>query len=88
MKSFGKNKQTNKEWFEENINVLLPLLKIKRQIHVDCQHDPSCTSQKRIREAKTKFRRTARKCATEFWLKASARIKDAADRGESKSVYE
>ena len=34
------------------------------------------------------FWRTARKCATEFWLKAGARIQDAADRGDTKSVYE
>ena len=37
--SIGKKKQTNKNWFEENINVLLLLLKIKRQAHVDYQHD-------------------------------------------------
>ena len=35
-----------------------------------------------------KLLKTARKCATEFWLKASARIQDAADRGDTKSVYE
>ena len=72
-KSFGKNKHTNKDWFGENINVLLPTLKIKRQAHFDFQHDPSCTSQKRLCEVRKNFRRTARKCATEFRLKASAR---------------
>ena len=30
LKSFGKNKHTNKDWFEKKINVLLPLLKIKQ----------------------------------------------------------
>ena len=35
LESFGKNKHTNKDWFEENINVLLPLLKIKRETHVN-----------------------------------------------------
>ena len=35
LESFGKKKNTNKDWFEENINVLLPLIKIKQQTHVD-----------------------------------------------------
>ena len=88
MKSFGKNKHTSKDWFEENIKVLLPLLEIKRQAYVDYQHDQSCSSQKRLCEARKNFRRIARKCGTGFWLKASARIQDAADRGNTKSVYE
>ncbi|MCP4267312.1 MAG: hypothetical protein GY777_17355, partial [Candidatus Brocadiaceae bacterium] len=88
LESFGKNKLANKDWFEENTNVLLPLINIKRQAHVDYQHDPSSTSLKRLREARNNFRKTARKCATEFWLKASARIQAAADRGDTKSVYE
>ena len=88
LESFGKKKHTNKNWFEENINVLLPLIKIKRQAHVDYQHDPSSTSLKRLREARKTFRKTARKCANEFWLKTSAGIQAAADRGDTKSVYD
>ena len=71
---FGQNKHTNKDWIEENINVLLPLLKTKRQAHVDYQHEPSCTSQNRLRETIKKHSKTVRKCATEFLLKASGRI--------------
>ena len=55
LKSFGKNKPNNNGWFEKSINVLLPLLKIKRQAHVDCQYDTSCTSQKRLHEARKTF---------------------------------
>ena len=54
-KSFGKNKQTNKDWFGENINVLFPILKIKRQAHDDYQYDPKCTSQKRPRKARKTY---------------------------------
>ena len=88
LESFGKKKNTNKDWFEENINVLLPLIKIKRQAHVDYQHDPSSTSLNRLREARKTFRKTARKCANEFWLTTSAGIQAAADRGDTKSVYD
>ena len=88
LETFGKNKHANKDWFEENINILSPLLKKKRQAHVDYQRDPSSTCLNRLREARKNFRRAARKCATEFWLKASARIQAAADRGDTKSVYE
>ena len=35
-----------------------------------------------------RFRRAARKCATEFWLNASAGIQAAADKRDTKSVYE
>ena len=34
LESFGKKKHTNKDWFEENINVLLSLIKVIRQAHV------------------------------------------------------
>ena len=61
-----KKTHDNKYWFEENINVLLPLIKVKRQAHVECQHDQSSTSLNRLREARKVFRRTARKCANEF----------------------
>ena len=88
LESFGKKKHTNKDWFEENINVLLPLIKIKRQAHLDYQHDPSCTNLKSLREARKTFRKAARKCANEFWLKTSAGIQAAADRGDTKSVYD
>ena len=88
MGSFGKKTHDNKYWFEENINVLLPLIKVKRQAHVECQHDQSSTSLNRLREARKVFRRTARKCANEFWLKTSASIKAAADRADTKSVYD
>ena len=64
--TFGKNKHANKDWFEENINILSPLLKKKRQAHVDYQRDPSNTCLNRLREARKNFRRAARKCATEF----------------------
>ena len=55
LESFGKKKQTNKDWFEENINVLLSLIKIKRHAHIDYQHDPSGTRLKRLREARKTF---------------------------------
>ena len=87
MESFGKKTHANKDWFEENINALLPLIKVKRQAHVEYQHEQSCTSLNRLREARKVFRRTARKCTNEFWLKTSASIWFAADRGDTKSVY-
>ena len=85
---FGKKKHTNKDWFNENINVLFPLIKVKRQAHVDYQYDASCTSLEWLRKARKTFRKTARKCAKEFWLKTSAGIRAAADRGDTKSVYD
>ena len=88
LESFAKKTHTNKDWFGENINVLLPLIKVKRQAHVEYQHDPSSTSLNRLREARKGFRRTARKCTNEFWLKTSASIQAAADRGDTKSVYD
>ncbi len=66
LESFGKKKNTNKDWFEENINVLLPLIKIKRQAHVDYQHDPSSTSLNRLREARRLFERPQGNALTSF----------------------
>ena len=39
LESFGKVTRANKDWFEENINVLLPLINVKPQAHVDYQND-------------------------------------------------
>ena len=74
LESFGKKENTNKDWFEENINALLPLIKIKRQAHVDYQNHPSSTSLKSLREARKIFQKTTTKCANEFWLTTSAGI--------------
>ena len=65
LESFGKMKHTNKDWFEENINVLLTLIKIKRQSHVDYQHDPSSTSLNGLREERL-FERPQGNALTSF----------------------
>ena len=67
---------------------MLPLIKVKRQAHVEYQHEQSSTSLNRLREARKVFRRTAKKCANEFWFNTSASIQAAADRGNIKSVYD
>ena len=40
LESFGKENHTNKNWFEENTNVLLLLIMIKQHAHFDYEHDP------------------------------------------------
>ena len=40
LKSFGEKNHTNKNWFEENTNVLLLLIMIKQHAHFDYEHDP------------------------------------------------
>ena len=84
LESFGKKNHTNKYWFEENITVLLPLINIKQQAHVDYQHDPISKGLKRLHEARKTFQKAARKCANKFWLKIRASIHAAADKGDTK----
>ena len=55
LESFGKKKKFNKDWFGENINVLLPLIKVKRQAYVEYQLDPNSKSLNRLHEAKKGF---------------------------------
>ena len=83
-----KKTHTNKHWFEEYINVLLLFIKAKLQAYVEYQHDQSIMSLNRLREARKVFRRTPKNYANEFWLKTSASIKAAADRADTKSVYD
>ena len=52
---FGKKTHANKDWFKEDINVLLPL-NVKRQAHFDYQHDQSSTSLNRLCEARKVFK--------------------------------
>ena len=66
MESFGKKKYTNKDWFEEKINLLKILIKIKRQTHVDYQHDSSSTSLNRQSETKKLFERPHGNALTSF----------------------
>ena len=55
LESFGKKTHTNKDWFEENLDVLLPLIEVKREAHVEYQRDPSITSLTTLREARKVF---------------------------------
>ena len=55
LKPFGKKTHTNKDWFEENINVLLPLIKVKRKAHVDYQHDSSSMNLNKLCKARKTF---------------------------------
>ena len=67
---------------------MLRLINGKRRAHVDYQHDQRSTSLNRLCEARKIFRRTARKLANEFWSKTNVSIQAAADRGNTKSVYD
>ena len=67
---------------------MLSHIKVKRQAHIEYRHDQSNTSLNRLLEAIKVFRKTARKCTNEFYIKASASIQAAADRGDTKSVFD
>ena len=72
--SIGKKNYTNKDWFQENINVLLPLIKVKPPAHAEYQHEPSSISLNRSHKARKIFWSTARKCSNKFWLKTITSI--------------
>ena len=47
----------------------------------------SITCLKRLRKDRKPFRMTAKNYVNKFWLKTSASIQAATDRGDTKSVY-
>ena len=66
LKSFVQQTHAKKYRFEENINGLLSLIKVKRPAHIEYQHNHNRTSLNRLREARNVFRRTVRKYANEL----------------------
>ena len=86
--TFGKKSQKSPDWFEENLETMLPLIEHKRHAHLEHLRHPSPASLVEVKASRAAVQRTARRCANDFWLKLSADIQTSADTGNMKAMYD
>ena len=88
VEAFGTNSRLKHDWMEEYSSTLRPLLEQKRTALIAHKRTPSDSTKDRLKAAKAEVQRTARKCANEYWTNLCTSIQVAADRGDTKSLFE
>lgn len=88
LETFGTKPHKSPDWFEENLEIMSPLIEHKRRVLLEHLRCPSSVSLTQVKEAKAAVQRTARRCANDFWLKLSADIQTSADTGNIKAMFE
>ena len=86
--TFGTGKISNKEWFEANIETLAPVYEKKRKAMVKDKKRSTKSSRQSLKAACSEARKSARRCANDYWLKLSQEIQQAAENGNIRGVYD
>ena len=86
--AFGKSVKTNVDWFEENSQLLLPLVEEKRSALIAYKNSPSIGNLENLRMVRSRMQTDARKCAQSYWLNICDEIQRAADMGDTRKMYE
>ena len=83
----GKRERRNEDWFEANWQEMEPVVDAKRKARLAHANNPCQATRDALRAARSKCQQTARRCANDYWLQLSRRIQDAADTGNTGSMY-
>ena len=86
--SLGKKSHKSCDWFEANIEVMEPLIRVKRLALSKYKESASQSNLTRLRNARSKAQTKARQCANSYWLKLSDEIQQSSDSGNIGSMYE
>ncbi|XP_022093240.1 uncharacterized protein LOC110980661 [Acanthaster planci] len=65
-----------------------PLIKTKPEALMKYKREPSARNLAALRSGRNNAQRTARHCANQYWLNLCRSIQEAADRGNTRGVYE
>ena len=76
---FGKKERQNPDWYNESLPVMEPAINAKRDALMNYKREPSNNNLAALRSARNEAQRTARHCHS---------IQEAADRGNTRGVYE
>lgn len=87
--TFGKKKGTaQKDWFEANSELLLPLVENKRKALQAYKDNPSTETLNSLRSARSVVQKTVRSCANDHWTDLCQSIQQASDTGNIKAMYD
>ena len=75
-------------WFEENSQLLLPLVEEKRSALIAYKNSPSIGNLENLRMSRSRMQTEARKCAQSYWLNICDEIQRAADMGDTRKMYQ
>jgi hypothetical protein len=67
---------------------LLPLIEKKRKALINVKKNPTSESNAILRQTKATLQRESRRCSNEYWIELCTKIQNAADMGDSKSMFE
>ena len=88
IETFGRKKRKTQDWYEENSNVLNPILERKRKALIEHKKNPTEASKQSLKLAQDELRATARRCANRYWINLCQEIQQASDTGNIRGVYE
>ena len=86
--TFGTKKEPSKDWFEDNMETLRPILEKKRNALISHKNNPDIFSKQQLKEACKNSKRSSRRCANDYWINLSQDIQKAADTGNIRGVYD
>ena len=85
---FGKKERRNPDWYDESLPVMEPAISAKRVCLKNYKREPSNNNLAALRTARNEAQRTARYCANQYWLNLCHSIQEAANKGNTRGVYE
>ena len=86
--SFGKKAKKNEDWFEAGIEEMKPAISAKGAALLEYKRQPSERTLAAYREARNNTKKVSRKCANDYWLKLCGDIQSAAEKGNTRAMYE
>ena len=84
----GPNKRTINDWFEQNIEVLHPVIEEKRKAFLSYKRSPTSANLDKLKHARSASQRASRDCANKYWLDLCSQIQRDADVGNIRGMYE
>jgi hypothetical protein len=85
---FGKKIKKNNDWFDANFDKMSPVIEEKRAAFLKFKQSPNVNSLQTLRNARSKSKQVARKCANEYWLQLSSDMEAAAACGNVRGLHE
>lgn len=85
---FGKKLGRSNDWFEANSMELTPIMEEERTALTNYKCTPNDKTLQALRSCRRKLQQAARRCANSYWLQLCSNIQSAADKGNTRSMYE
>ena len=88
LSTFGKKERQNSDWFDENLLEMEPVINPKREALVNYKREQSSRNLAALWTARNNAKKTARRCASQYWMNLFHSIQQSADSGNTLGVYD